>query len=451
MKSLILNLLVTVILPVLLLLAIPIVLLLLVGGLLLTALYWLWYALTFWREPVKTTSPIPEIPDAQSLLSEVSLRQLLGSEDSGKTVDGVFEGGGVKAIAQIGAAHAVERLGLKWDVLGGTSGGAIVASLLAAKKSPEQIWSILVDEELHSIVDVWYLPKIASLQKRLYLLAPLLPHFFFTRGLVSGHRFEELMRTSLGEKDAKGKIKELRFKDLKNRQYETDEKESPYMLKMVATDVSRGTPVVLPDDLPFYWESWEEAAQNEPDKVLSRHDATDWWPVAKAVRMSMSIPFFFEPVKLHLNVVTRDGVEEISDSERGRKGKEVIIVDGGITSNFPIWLFDRLDKVPPWPTFGFLLDETRGVAGGRAVRSIFTYLGMVSAIFKASSGAMDKRLSAHDEYRTARLKTLKVRTTQFGLSEEKQGQLFQAGFEDAIHKFKEFSWTEYLDEFRRKS
>ena len=56
--------------------------------------------------------------------------------------------------------------------------------------------------------------------------------------------------------------------------------------------------------------------------------------IATAVRMSMSIPVFFKPV-------TMDGHE---------------IVDGGLLSNFPIWLFDTDTGITPsFPTFGLLL------------------------------------------------------------------------------------------------
>ena len=37
-----------------------------------------------------------------------------------------------------------------------------------------------------------------------------------------------------------------------------------------------------------------------------------------------------------------------------------MIVDGGMLSNFPVWLFDCDDgDVPEWPTFGLLLVEPK--------------------------------------------------------------------------------------------
>ena len=69
--------------------------------------------------------------------------------------------------------------------------------------------------------------------------------------------------------------------------------------------------------------------------------------VADAVRASMSIPFFYEPLRFR---------------RRDADGKQVVsvMVDGGMLSNFPIDVFDRTDGKPPrWPTFGIKLSAAR--------------------------------------------------------------------------------------------
>jgi predicted acylesterase/phospholipase RssA len=72
------------------------------------------------------------------------------------------------------------------------------------------------------------------------------------------------------------------------------------------------------------------------------------FPVADAVRMSMSIPYFFQPVEL------------IHDET----GLPSTIVDGGVLSNFPVWIFDVKDRDPLRPTFGFKLIGGKRVDGG---------------------------------------------------------------------------------------
>ena len=169
------------------------------------------------RGPSLVEAPLPEITDKQREISEVSLEQLLGesqiAERGGERpkIDGVFEGGGVKAIAQVGAAQVIEDLELEWGLLGGTSGGAIVASLLATGKNPADIWRILTGVGLHKFVDVWYLPKIAWLQRRIYFRVPLIPQLLMTNGMVSGNKFLEIMRDNL-----EGETDELRFGDVLN-------------------------------------------------------------------------------------------------------------------------------------------------------------------------------------------------------------------------------------------
>ena len=73
-----------------------------------------------------------------------------------------------------------------------------------------------------------------------------------------------------------------------------------YKLRIIATDITKKKMLVLPQDIKDYG---QDPATLE---------------VARAVRMSMSYPFFFEAVPLNGS----------------------LIVDGGVVSNFPVELFD---------------------------------------------------------------------------------------------------------------
>ena len=91
-----------------------------------------------------------------------------------------------------------------------------------------------------------------------------------------------------------------------------------YRLVVTVSDLSRSRLARLPWDLPQY--------------------GLDDLPVARAVRASAAIPFFFRPVRVDA------------------PGGEVTWVDGGLLSNYPIGLFDRSDSLEPrWPTFGVRL------------------------------------------------------------------------------------------------
>jgi len=54
---------------------------------------------------------------------------------------GIFEGGGAKGLAHIGALKAAEENGVKFIGVAGTSVGAIVASLVAAGYTPDELFS----------------------------------------------------------------------------------------------------------------------------------------------------------------------------------------------------------------------------------------------------------------------------------------------------------------------
>lgn len=57
-------------------------------------------------------------------------------------------GGGSRGFAHLGALKALEEKGIKPDVFSGTSAGSIVAALLAAKKTPDEIMEIMKDTKI---------------------------------------------------------------------------------------------------------------------------------------------------------------------------------------------------------------------------------------------------------------------------------------------------------------
>ena len=77
--------------------------------------------------------------------------------------------------------------------------------------------------------------------------------------------------------------------------------------------------------------------------------------IAKAVRMSLSIPIFYNPKVLFDN-----------------NNQPCYIVDGGLLSNLPVWIFD-CDKIPRWPTFGLNLINTKPV-NQKKTSSLRSYL-----------------------------------------------------------------------------
>jgi len=227
----------------------------------------------------------------------------------------------------------------------------------------------------------------------------------FEKGIYEGKWFENWMRGLLHKKNVKT------FNDLILEKYKDDERYR-FKLRVIASDISRGRLLVLPQDIA--------------DFGIRPEDLN----VTAAVRMSMSLPFFYEPVRL-----------------RNMKTNQVsYIVDGGILSNFPVWLFDSEGTIPEWPTFGFKLVEP----GEGTPHKIRGPISLLIAMFSTMSEAHDARyIKDIDFVRTIPIPTLDVRTTDFDLSLEKSEALYQSGRQAAEKFFAAWNFSVYIDKYRR--
>ncbi len=294
-------------------------------------------------------------------------------------VDGVFEGGGVTGIGLVGAASVIEAAGYEFSNLAGTSAGAIIASLLAAGYSASELKQIISDFNFSKLEDSpWsgHIPFIGGLADEI-----------FYKGLYKGDVFLNQMRDLLKAK------KIYTFRDFIDPEY-PDDPRYHFKLQVVASDISRGRMLVLPRDI------------NSNDYGMEPEDLE----VALAVRMSMSIPFFFEPVKL----------------------KESYIVDGGLLSNFPIELFDS-DSPPGWPTFGFKLVFSDQTNPAQLVQHrVNGPLSELAAIFFTAMEAHDAYYLKNDKYvRTIPIDTLTIGATAFNLTQANKDDLHSSGMNAA--------------------
>ena len=222
--------------------------------------------------------------------------------------DLVLEGGGVKGLGLVGAVVRLMREGYSFQRVAGTSAGAIVAALLAAGATYEQLIAAMGRLDYRRVPDPPR-PGIPVLSEGISLMVK---GGAFKGDYIDGFVRDELQR--LGVRT---------FRDLRRTDQGADRQEGSerkYKLVVMATDVTRGRLLRLPWD-------YEELLGRPADDQL----------VADAVRASIAIPLFFEPVTV----------------SNEKTGVETTLVDGGILSNFPIEIFDRTDgEVPRWPTLG---------------------------------------------------------------------------------------------------
>ena len=226
--------------------------------------------------------------------------------------DLVLEGGGVKGIGLVGAVTALDAAGYSFPRVAGSSAGAIVACLVAALQAAgepvERLGEIVRGVDYRRFRDVGGLGRVPLVGRALALLAH--------DGLYEGRYLEDFLTGALGELGVRT------FADLvipdDDPAADGLPPERRSHLVVTVSDLSRSRLARLPWDLPEY-------------------GAADL-SVARAVRASAAIPFFFRPVR------------------QPTPGGEATWVDGGLLSNFPVELFDRTDTVDPrWPTFGIRL------------------------------------------------------------------------------------------------
>lgn len=326
--------------------------------------------------------------------------------------DVVFGAGGVRGTALVGALAVAEERGYRWVNVAGTSAGAVVGGLVAAGYTAAEIKTVMDGLDYRQFMDQSVIDRIPILGHALSL--------GFEFGIFEGEYFERLMRDLLARKGVRT------FQDLRDRHtaahlqrfYPEDDARYRFPLQVIAADVSRGRMLVLPRDLVKYGE--DPAA----------------FEVARAIRMSMSIPFFFEPVRLNDQVT----------------GEESIIVDGGLLSGYPVWLFDSAGE-PEWPTFGFRLVEgaSARVPVDRVVRNrIRGPISLFAALFTTAMWAHDARhVEEEDWVRTLPIPTLGIDSENFDVTAEQRAALYQSGQATARAFFQQWDFDRYKTDYRR--
>src|ERR687898_2754545 len=308
-------------------------------------------------------------------------------------VDLVFEGGGLKGIALVGAYSVLEERGYRPQNIAGTSAGAIVAALLAAGYTAAELRQTITECNLNSFKD--------RARKSWLPLFPGIVSILKDRGIYEGKAFLEWMSGLLENKGVRT------FGDLVRRP--KAEPRYRYKLQVMVSDLTEQRLLVLPKYAHLL-------GIEDPDELS----------VALAVRMSMSIPVFFEPVSF----------------TNPETGVEHVIVDGGMLSNFPLWLFDA--EEPLWPTIGgkFIEEDPRaplaplGSHGG-----VFKFVDYARSLVETMMEAHDRfYLEESDFDRTIAIDALGVGTTEFDLPRERALELYDSG-RAAAEEFLSHEWA----------
>lgn len=222
----------------------------------------------------------------------------------------VFEGAGIRGIAYCGVLSELEKNNVLDGIVkvGGTSAGAITALMVALGYTSDEVFDIISDTKFHKFNDGQYMfiGGFSRLKSR----------YGWYKGGEFSRWIDKIIVAKTGNSD-------INFNELKNSGYK--------QLYVTATCMNKQKLIVFSE-------------QTYPQMK-----------VKDAVRISMSIPLYFEAVF----------IDSIGNVYNKNKPNLDVVVDGGILGNYPIFMFDSLlldssnnqIREPNYKTLGIRIDS----------------------------------------------------------------------------------------------
>lgn len=284
--------------------------------------------------------------------------------------DAIFSGGGVKGLAFAGALQAAEEAGwTEWEQLAGTSAGAICALAVALGYNAAGLKALFSSD-------------FSKLDDR---ILGFIPNYFghgYTKGVALTNFIMALIQNA--------PVKARTFGDLPTGK-----------LQVIGTDIVHQRMVVFPRDIDLYLD--ENGNRWRAEK----------FPLVTAVRISAGYPIYFPPITL------RDAATKTNSA----------MVDGGVTSGFPIFLFD-IPK-PTRPTWGFELYDG---PPSNPISGPLWPIPMINGIVNAGINSLDTFELESFGNRVVAIPTGMVGALDFSLTTAQKTTLFDSGY-DAAKQF----------------
>lgn len=302
----------------------------------------------------------------------------------------VFKGGGVREIAYMGALEVLEELNVLKNIMrvAGTSSGAIAATLVSFRNNTAETLELFNTLDLHKVPQ----RAIKRNGKNIILLknSENYTRLFEKFGWYSSAYFHDWLQFIIADQ-CRGNPGAT-FSDFQNLGY--------CDLHIVTSNISRHRSEVF-------------SANNTPNVA-----------VADAVRMSMSIPLFFEALRF-------DGKN---------MGEGDYYVDGGLFNNYPIHIFDQpvyakesrsyRDGIN-WETLGLFLFPSKLFDTDKVdePKNLWEFLDLTVRSLYDSHQVSNLVENIADKQRTIEISDCGISSTQFDLSPESKEyqQLFTAG------------------------
>lgn len=284
---------------------------------------------------------------------------------------GVFEGGGCRGAAHVGAYEAALKCGINFSEVAGTSAGSIVAALVGAGASPDYLLKTVAYLKFGSLLS----------EPKGRIETP-----WFARGIGPWLR---------GSKRLLGKIAQKGSAHSSERIQQWLDDRLAELLPHATRPIKFGD-LVLPT-----WIVATDLSGRRAKVWSTRHTPDE--SVSFAVRCSCSIPLFFEPVEAGLD----------------------LYVDGGMLSNLPAFVFaeERMNALSlGGRVLGFRLE-------GDADHHVQKNIGWLAKrlIDTAIDGATTIQRALLTNVSTVRISTGQVSSTNFDISDEEVTFLLKSG------------------------
>ncbi len=399
-------------------------------------------------------------PEFQQILEkarDLKIREYsdIKDQDGHQYVDLVQEGGGVLGIALVGYTYVLEEAGIRFFSLAGTSAGAINTIIMAGigpinDRKSDEILEVLSGQNLFDFVDGD--PKLKKIVqqgidgipfkklkwKLLWNIKKLKKALLEDLGLNPGDEFEKWIQKVLKNSEAHintiGELINLRKKEnfpagLTFKGQPINDEQAA--IHIITSDITTQSKVRFPEMAQIFWgENYKEVS------------------VAKIVRASMSIPFFFTPFEIKNIPHADQPVDEEWKRLTGYTGRipeTVKFVDGGMISNFPINVFHRPDGgVPRKPTFGVKLSAYREEFS--EVDDIGSFIGSMVSTMRHDSD--NEFLINNPDYQKLICfidADKNFKWLNFNMTPKRQQKLFLLGAQKAIHFLEKFDWPKYKE------
>jgi len=298
----------------------------------------------------------------------------------------VFEGAGIRGIAYCGAVQELETKKMMQNIekVGGTSSGAMVALTISLGYTGKEIENIISKTNFKKLNDgkFFFIGGINRMNK----------YFGWYRGKRISHWIEKIIKEKTGNENITfGEMHQKGFKDL----------------YITGTSLNKQKPVIF------------------------SHETYPNMKVKDALRISISIPLYFEPVYI-------DSAGNTFHRPDQKQGLDMMM-DGGFLENFPIHIFDKAGTDPN--TIGFRIDHTAQIVNDKTDRTLAEmpitnlreYFGAFYSITMENLNR--QRLTAEDWQRTVSISDGDVQPRLRKLSNEEITILIENGRKAVRERF----------------